>query len=99
MTRFLIAAAIWIVFRLWETWVFAGAPKTLGCDVARDLLGWEQCQVTDRLTDGVKLRGCRITDAQAYIVRGAGKQALVCCSVLFENCTATPERPWTPGRT
>ena len=73
--------------------IASAQPKTLGCDAARDLLGWEQCQTLEHRIFFVGFRGCGKGDSHAYLVRGPGKQALVCCGLLFKGCTARSERP------
>lgn len=41
--RYLVAAIIFSVFYLLRALFVAGQPETLGCDTARDLLGWLAC--------------------------------------------------------
>lgn len=85
----LIGLVVFVV--AWAGFLLA-QPATLGCDSARDLLGWEQCQTLEHRLVFVSYRGCGGSYTHAYLVRGSGKQVLMCCS-LFKGCTARSAYP------
>ena len=93
MRYYLIGLVVLASLYMGQVWFLSGQPATLGCDTARDLLGWEQCQTLEHRLFWVHFRGCSKSDAHAYLVQGAGKQALVCCGALFKSCTARSAHP------
>ena len=83
--RYLVAAIIFSVFYLLRALLVAGQPETLGCDTARDLLGWQQCHTLEHTR--VWPLGCAGSDAHSYLIQGPASRALVCCGALLKGCT------------
>ena len=73
--------------------IASAQPETTGCDAARDLLGWEQCQTLEHRLVFVSYRGCNLGDSHAYLVQGTSGRALMCCEVLTKSCTARSVNP------